>query len=210
MHCFVLIIFGVLMATRMDPSVANDESGNSMLPAPTFEKLFGTPGKIKTSGNQPVRPKREIENTQAIDGEDVGAQGEDTELLVIRQQMQYHLQLMRQHFNGEVTEDMAPLQVEILQRLDSLTERDQQSIVSTVVTLPGEGQAGQEAGVGTAGEKLDSGVAVPAAEEGNPLEQNWNQLPPTVQIPLRESSAKPFPPGYERLLQQFYKNLKRN
>ena len=210
MHWFVLIIAWVLMETWLAPSVANDESGNSMLPAPTVEKLFGTPGKINTSGNQPVRPKREIKNTQSIDGEDVGVQGEDTELLVIRQQMQYHLQLMRQHSNGESTEDLAPLQFEILQRLDSLTQRDQQAVVSTVVALPSEGQAGQEAGVGRAGEKLDSGASDPAAREGTPIEQNWNQLPPTVQIPLRESSAKPFLPGYEQLLQQFYKNLKRN
>lgn len=204
---FGVISTVILLENSMAALVANDQSADFKLPKATIEKLFGVSGDFKASDNKTIVPERETGIAQQVVGEDVGEQSENAELLMIRQQMQHHLELIQEHSNGDEVKSFEPLQFEILQRLDSLIQSERQRIVSTVVAMPGKGQAGQQAGVGTVGETSEDASAPIVVPESGPLESNWNQLPPTVQIPLRESSANPFLPGYENLLQQFYKSL---
>ena len=180
------------------------------LPAATVEKLFHKGQSI--TKDQSFSEQSASENTggSQVVGEDIGQEGEDNQLLVVKQQMEHHLALMKTRSTGVNVEGVAPLQFDILQRLGDILARQQKTLASQTVVSPANGQAGQEAGVGTTG---DTGTGNASTNqlppEGDPLEAAWNQLPPSVQIPLRESSAKPFLPGYEQLLQNFYQNLKR-
>ncbi len=202
---------GVILGSLFLTSTLAEERSSIELPAATVEKLFHKGQSI--TKDQSFSEQSASENTGAsqVVGEDIGQQGEDDQLLVVKQQMEHHLALMKERATGATVEGVTPLQFDILQRLGDILARQQKTLDSQTVVSPAHGQAGQEAGVGMTGDTVTSdasGNELPA--EGDPLEAAWNQLPPSVQIPLRESAAKPFLPGYEQLLHKFYQNLKRN
>lgn len=214
MNSRLMICLLFIAVVAIAPSAMSDDASPILLPAVTVEKLFSktdrfTEASSPNSGNE-SEGSSAGGSAQIIPGEDIGEQGENSELLIVRQQIQHHLELMRKRSNGEVVDEVEPLQFDILRRLDSLIEKDDSPNAKGIIAMPSEGLAGQQAGVGSAGES--TGTATPAivTPAGDPLESTWNQLPPAVQIPLRESSAKPFLPGYEHLLQQFYLKLKKN
>ena len=210
-----LICFVLMTLTSVVVCAVQQDSGEVVLPEATIEKLFKkasiAPAPDPDSTLTIGRESSEDETLRQVLGEDIGERGEDDDLRMVSQQIQYHLQLLQHHASGKLSEGIEPLQFDILRRLDSLIEGKQGSVASAVVTTPTEGLAGQEAGVGTIGETAENEVTAGVASEGaDLLESNWNQLPPVVQIPLRESVSQPFLPGYEHLLQQFYNNLKKN
>jgi len=196
------------------PQAMSDETSPVLLPAVTVEKLFAKTDRFPESGSPSSMDEREDMpadgGAQVSPGEDVGEQEEDSELLIVRQQVQHHLELLRKRSGGEIADGIEPLQFDILRRLDSLIEQDRSPNAKGIIAMPGEGLAGQQAGVGSTGENTGTETPAIVTPAGDPLESTWNQLPPSVQIPLRASSAKPFLPGYEHLLQQFYLKLKKN
>ncbi len=210
-----LIWFVMMTLTSVVAYAVQQDSGGKVLPEATIEKLLGKASAVPVPDRDitpaPRRESSKNETLRHVVGEDIGQQGEDNELLMVGQQIQHHLQLLQNHASGELSETIEPLQFDILRRLDSLIAGKQDSVVSAVVTAPTEGQAGQEAGIGTVGETAGNQVPAMIAGQGEDfLENGWNQLPPMVRIPLRESASQPFLPGYERLLQQFYSTLKKN
>ena len=210
-----LLIWSFFIAmVAVVPSAMSEDAPPISLPAVTVEKLFSKTDKL-TEASSPNSANESQgssagSSAQITPGEDIGEQGENRELLIVRQQIQHHLELMRKRSNGEVANGVEPLQFDILRRLDSLIEKDDSPNAKGIVAMPSEGLAGQQAGVGSAGESTGTDTPAIVTPAGDPLESTWNQLPPAVQIPLRESSAKPFLPGYEHLLQQFYLKLKKS
>ena len=211
--CFA--VWGVVIAGIVFvPHAMSTEGSPVLLPEVTVKKLFKVTDRYPESDSSNSIDEREDEladgNTQFRLGEDVGEQGEDSELLTVRQQLQHHLELLRKRSSGEMANGIEPLQFDILRRLDSLIDQDDLANAKGVVAMPSEGLAGQQAGVGSTGENTVTENPTIVTPTGDLLESTWNQLPPSVQIPLRASSAQPFLPGYEQLLQQFYWKLNKN
>jgi len=214
MNSRLLICLLFIAVFAVAPPAMSDDASPISLPAVTVEKLFSktdrfTEASSPNSGNE-SEGSSAGGSVQITPGEDIGEHGENSELLIVREQIQNHLELMRKRLNGEAADGVEPLQFAILRRLDSLIEKDESRNSKGIIAMPSEGLAGQQAGVGSAGESTGTDTPAIITPAGDPLESTWNQLPPAVQIPLRESSAKPFIPGYEYLLQQFYLKLKKD
>ena len=125
--CFA--VWGVVIAGIVFvPHAMSTEGSPVLLPEVTVKKLFKVTDRYPESDSSNSIDEREDEladgNTQFRLGEDVGEQGEDSELLTVRQQLQHHLELLRKRSGGEMANGIEPLQFDILRRLDSLIDQD--------------------------------------------------------------------------------------
>ncbi len=185
------------------------QSPSVELPVETVNKLFQNQSVKPVPKAAPPTEEATETVTDALVGEDIGTKGEDSDLLIVQLQMQQHLKLMQQYAQGQTIDGIGQLQFDMIQRMRDMVNQLQPAQAPIVSSVPTQGQAGQQAGIGSVGDSQSQESQTDNPPQGDPVEDRWNRLPPEIRIPLRESAAQPFLPGYEDLLKQFYLKLNR-
>ena len=114
-----LICFVLMTLTSVVVCAVQQDSGEVVLPEATIEKLFKkasiAPAPDPDSTLTMGRESSGNETPRQVLGEVIGERGEDNELRMVSQQIQYHLQLLQHHASGKFSEGIEPLQFDILQ-----------------------------------------------------------------------------------------------